>query len=69
VPRAIPGLFFFLAAGFKRAGDFDHAFGRIFTAVQHHVFDALAQLGDRDSLYTPTMPALTMPMVMPAWIA
>ncbi|EGF30551.1 hypothetical protein IMCC9480_1254 [Oxalobacteraceae bacterium IMCC9480] len=38
-------LFFFLVTGFQGAGDLDHAFGGIVAAVQHDVFDALAQLG------------------------
>ena len=38
-------LFFSRPASLQRAGDFDHTFGRIGTAVQHHVLDALAQLG------------------------
>ena len=31
-------------AGFQRAGEFDHAFGGVFAAVQYHVFHALAQV-------------------------
>ena len=38
-------LFLFGAAGLERAGEFDHAFGGVLAAVEHHVFHAFAQLG------------------------
>ena len=55
-------------AGLELVGDFEQAVGAVFAAVQHDVFDALAQLRI-EVVIDAELPALTMPMSMPAWIA
>jgi hypothetical protein len=71
---AAPGLLDLLRGGagpcaFEPLGVVDEPLGGVGAAVEQHVLDFVEQLRLGISSYTSSMPALTMPMSMPALMA